>query len=99
MIKSYNALKTYSKNQSVDHFLFDSERVYSFAVALNLPDESDERSFYDFALVVTAIDENFATNLELRADKNVRKRSIDESVERIKIEDAIEEFRSFHRSH
>lgn len=99
IIKSYNALKSYHKDQSVDRYLYDWERVYGLAVALKLPDVAEERPLYDFALAITPIDETFATNLELRVDKNVQKRSLDSSVKLIALEDIIEEFRNFYKRH
>lgn len=49
---SYNALKTYIKNLSVEYFLYDWERIYGIAIALNLPDVSGERALYYFALAI-----------------------------------------------
>ncbi|KAF5193332.1 Ribonuclease h-like domain, partial [Thalictrum thalictroides] len=99
IIKSYNALKRYDKNQSVERFLYDWERVYGLAIGLNLPDVMEERPLYDFALSLVSIDETFATNLELRVDENVRRRVFDTSVELMKMEDIIEEFRNFYNRH
>lgn len=59
-IKSYNALKKY-KDQSVNRYLYDWERVYGLAVAHKLPDVAEERPLYDFALAISPINEIFAT--------------------------------------
>ena len=99
VINSYNALKKYNKNQSVDRFLYEWERVYGLATTINLPDVFEERPLYDFALALEEIDQSYAINLELRIDENVRLRSIDNSIKPIELENAIEEFRNYYNRH
>ena len=95
VIRSYNALKVYDKSQPVDRFLYNWERVYGLALALNIPDVMEERPLYDFALSIQEIDKSYATNLELRIDENIRNRSLDKTVNIIQLDDVIEEFRNF----
>ncbi|KAF5189162.1 Ribonuclease h-like domain [Thalictrum thalictroides] len=99
IIRAYNALKIYNKQQSVDRFLYEWERVYGLAVSVGLPDVMDERPLYDFALSLDKIDANYATNLELRIDENVRQRSSNVLVNTIQLEDVIEEFRHYYSRH
>ena len=99
VIRSYNALKVYDKSQPVDRFLYNWERVYGLALALNIPDVMEERPLYDFALSIQEIDKSYATNLELRIDENIRNRSLDKTVNIIQLDDVIEEFRNFYNRH
>lgn len=95
VIKLYNSLKVYNKDQTVERFLYEWVRIYGLAVSLNLPDVTEERPLYDFALALHDIDKTYAINLELRVDENVRQRSTNNTIKQIQLEDAIEEFRNY----
>ena len=95
----YNTHKTFDKQQSIDQFLYEWERVYGLTLSLKLSDIREERSLYDFVFTLNKIDTPYATNLELRINENTRQRLINTSIKLIQLEDIIEEFRHYYSRH
>jgi hypothetical protein len=70
VIRRYNNLRHYNKNQEIFKYLDEWDKTYHDAVKLNLPEVSGTRATYDFLAAITTIDSSYVVAQEIYIAKN-----------------------------
>ncbi len=89
VVRKYRDLQRAPKNQQLDHWLLNWEKVYSDASALNLSDVQRHRCLFDFLNSLRSIDMTFVTDKEAILNYELQQRK-----EPSFIRDLLKEFRN-----